>query len=80
MFYLVVFRARSETMKFSSILSSYGIKNAIVNTPRQIAVSCGISVRVDIGALETCKQILSRRQFWTFGGIFLMQNDLYVQQ
>jgi hypothetical protein len=80
MYYLVVFRARSETMKFASLLSSYGVKSVVVNTPRQIAVSCGISVKVDANALNICKQILSRRQFWTFGGIYLMQNDSYVQQ
>lgn len=67
-------------MKFASILSSYGAKCLVVNTPRQIAVSCGISVKVDSGALALCKQILSRRQFWTFAGIYLMQNDSYVQQ
>lgn len=79
MYYLVVFRARSETMKFHSLISSYNVKSSIVNTPRQIAVSCGISVKIDSSALGVAKEILSRRQFFTFAGIYLMQNDTYTR-
>ena len=73
--YLVVFRARSETMKFANLLSSYGYRATIVNTPRKISVACGISVKIDFIALETAKLILSRRQFYTFAGIYKLDND-----
>ena len=73
--YLVVFRARSETMKFANLLSSYGYRATIVNTPRKISVACGISVKIDFIALETAKLILARRQFYTFAGIYKLDND-----
>ncbi len=71
MFYLIVFRARSETMKFYSLLSSYGVTPEIVNTPRQVSVACGISIKIYSKDLPIANDILSRRQFSTFGGIFL---------
>jgi len=71
MFYLIVFRARSETMKFYSLLSSYGVKSEIVNTPRQVSVACGISLKISLQDVTVAKDILSRRQFSTFAGIFI---------
>jgi hypothetical protein len=71
MYYLIVFRARSETMKFYSLLSSYGVKSEVVNTPRQISVACGISLKILSKDLNIAKDILNRREFATFAGIFV---------
>ena len=68
--YIVVFRARSETLKFSSLLSSYRVPNIVVTTPRQISVSCGISVKIGPKGIDIAKTILSRRKFYTFAGIY----------
>ncbi len=76
--YIVVFRARSETLKFSSLLSSYRVPNMVVTTPRQISVSCGISVKIGPKGLDIAKTILSRRQFYTFAGIYTDGKN-YVQ-
>lgn len=76
-YYLVVFRSRNETIKFVNILNSYGFVATVVSTPRQISVSCGISSKIDGKAVEMAKQILQRRQFYTFAGIFLANNDIY---
>ena len=78
-YYLIVFRARSETMKFASLLNSYRILAQIVSTPRQISVSCGISVKINSSGLSISKQILARRQFYTCAGIFLVGNDEYIK-
>ena len=77
--YLVVFRSKSETLKFASILASYGHKSTIVSTPRQISVSCGVSARIDGKALDAAKNIVLRRQFYTFAGIFVSNNNEYVK-
>ncbi len=78
-YYLIVFRARSETMKFSSIISSYGVPTNIVNTPRQISVACGISVKIPEKALSLAQDILKRRQFYTCAGVYLEKNDNYIK-
>lgn len=71
MYYIIVFRARSETMKFYSLISSYGVKSEIVNTPRQVSVACGISLKIASQDIIVAKEILNRRQFSTFAGIFM---------
>ena len=46
----------------------------IISTPRQINVSCGISVRFNPAYEKTAKEVLSRRKFDTFAGLFLAKN------
>ncbi len=76
-YYLVVFRSRNETIKFVNIMNSYNYLASAVTTPRQISVSCGISAKIDGRAVEIAKQILGRRQFYTFAGIYSYSNDQY---
>lgn len=67
---IAVFRARTETINFANILRSYGVNVMIISTPRQINVSCGISVRFNPAYLPKAQEILSRRRFDSFGGIY----------
>lgn len=67
---LAVFRARTDTVSFANLLSSYGEKVQVINTPRQVNVSCGISVKMDNTSLSKAKEILRRRRFDSFGGFF----------
>ena len=66
---LAVFRSRTETLNFASLLKSYGVYCSVVNTPRRINVSCGISVQFSSKDISFVKQILSRRKFDTFAGL-----------
>jgi len=67
---IIVFRSRTETMKFSQLLRSYGVRNSVINTPRQASVSCGISVKVELKYVDTARNILLRRRFDSYGGIY----------
>lgn len=67
---LAVFRARNETITFASFLRSYGISAQIINTPRKINVSCGISVKFLKSQIQIANQLLARRKFETFVGFF----------
>lgn len=66
-------------MKFSTIISSYGVPTSIVSTPRQISVACGISVKIPEKAVKLAQDILKRRQFYTCAGIYFEKNDVYVK-
>lgn len=44
--FLIVFRSRYEAMSFYNYLSSKGYNVKAVNTPRQISLSCGLSIRI----------------------------------
>ncbi|MBE7082675.1 MAG: DUF3343 domain-containing protein [Clostridiales bacterium] len=67
---LAVFRSKTETLNFASILRSYRVPCTIVNTPRSINVSCGISVLFDNKNEQIAKNIISRRGFSTFAGFY----------
>ena len=68
---IATFRARTETINFANILRSYGVNVMIISTPRQINVSCGISVRFNPAYEGKAKEILARRRFDSFGGLYL---------
>ncbi len=67
---LAVFRSKTETLNFASLLRSYGVNCFVINTPRRINVSCGISVKFNSQDLPIAKQIIARRRFDTFGGFY----------
>ena len=67
---LAVFRARTETLAYSQILRSYGVQCAIINTPRQVAVSCGISVKMALNSYDVALSVKQRRNFNSFAGFF----------
>ena len=69
---LAVFRSRTETLNFASLLRSYRVYCVIVNTPRSINVSCGISVKFNNIDRQKVEYVLSRRRFDTFAGIYEM--------
>ena len=70
MYYVAVFRARTQTLTFASLLRSYGANVEIINTPRNLNISCGISARFSANFLPIAKSIISRRTFDTFAGFF----------
>ena len=67
---LAVFRSKTETLNFASLLRSYGVDCFVVNTPRTINVSCGISAKFNKNQLIVAKTIIARRQFSTFAGFY----------
>ena len=72
---LIVFRARSETMNFAMLLRSYKISCQVINTPRVINVSCGVSVKTSIAYLEQIDNILQRRKFSSYGGVYQIEQQ-----
>ena len=76
MYILVTFRSQNNTMSFYQIIKSYGVSARIVQTPRQVQVSCGVSVRVPYGSQGIVMDILSRRRFDTLVGVYELTDTL----
>ena len=72
-YYIAVFRSRTQTILFNQVLRSYGVNCSVINTPRQAEVSCGLSVRFWASDMGLARQILSRREFSSFVGFFKVQ-------
>lgn len=67
---LAVFRARTQTLLFVSLLKSYNIPVFIIDTPRELNISCGISAKFDSIFKDTAECLIARRQFNSFAGFF----------
>ena len=80
MYYIIVFRARSHTINFCRILTSYNVSCEIINTPRILNISCGISIKFNPKDYTIVENILSRRNFDTFGGVFAVEGYGSVQR
>lgn len=72
-FYVAVFRARTQTLIFANLLKSYGVKCNVINTPRVINVSCGISVKLSKFDFVRAQEIINRRKFDSFAGFYLVK-------
>lgn len=52
---LAVFQNRTHALTFSRNLNKMGIKTKIVNTPRELTLSCGLSIQFDYKELNKVK-------------------------
>ncbi|MCI8459117.1 MAG: DUF3343 domain-containing protein [Clostridia bacterium] len=68
--FLFAFRSRTQSMKLYDLLRSGGIACEIVNTPRDIAASCGLSVRVPDEAGERAFDVFEYYKPDTLIGVF----------
>ncbi|MFA6859908.1 MAG: DUF3343 domain-containing protein [Clostridia bacterium] len=74
-YFLISFSSRSQNFEFASLMHSYGAFAVIINTPRQIMSSCGVSVKTNKEGLNFAQSILRRRKFESFNGAFkIIQN------
>ena len=70
---VVAFRSRAHTIKFSSLLSSNGVINEIINTPKEAGVGCGLSVKIRKEQFEIVKRAVHLVKANSFAGFFLVK-------
>ena len=71
---LLVFSTRDGAMALYDYCLSRRMPCGIVNTPREISASCGISVKVGTRDAEYLKRIVSKIP--TYVGAYLVNNTL----
>ena len=77
---IIAFKSRNNLQSFARTLRLYGINVSIVNTPRSVSVSCGLSARVEYRYLNTIKTALSQIDLSSFIGIYAVtRNGVYEQ-
>ena len=67
---IAVFQNRSHTMSFASHLKRLGARCRVVDTPRELSVSCGVSVVFSSKNLKQARFILSSTNLNTLIGVF----------
>ena len=59
-FGIAAFRSRQQVMRFDSALRRRGLRAAVLSTPRDVSLGCGLSVQFDLNdasaVLETYRQ------------------------
>ena len=67
---LATFRVRTETMRFFGAMKRRGMPVAVVNTPKEAHVGCGVSVRFPIEGWNVARSILRYGGYDSFAGFF----------
>jgi hypothetical protein len=52
---IITFQSTNFAMQAEALFKSQGVKHQIIPTPREITLSCGISIRLDTGMLNKVK-------------------------
>ncbi len=55
---ILSFRSRNALYSFSKILNSNNIKHSVINTPRTISTSCGLSIKTSYNYFSSIANIL----------------------
>lgn len=69
---IAVFGNRNQSMQFASYLKRMGVRCKTISTPRELSVSCGISVIFPSQNLTQAKFVLNRYKFSTFVRLYGM--------
>ena len=72
---IAVFSNRNQSMQFASYLKRMNIACKTVNTPRELSVSCGISVVFPANALKQAQYIIQKNRFEAFVNFFIIKNN-----
>ena len=70
---VITFKSRASVVAFSEFLNSNGIKNDIINTPKEANVGCGLSIRVQKSAFLFVKRAIYVKGVKNFVGFFLVR-------
>lgn len=71
----IAFSSRNSLYYFQSYITRLGFSNSIINTPRGISISCGLSLKIDASALTHIINIIRQNQTTGFIGIFVSENS-----
>lgn len=57
---IAAFRSRTQVLRLEAQLKRDGVPCAVVSTPREVALGCGLSVRFDLADLDRVRRALTR--------------------
>lgn len=67
---IAVFVNRSQSQLFSKMLYRRGIPSSIISTPRDLGVSCGLSVRINMAHLNVARVVLRSGNYNSFKNFY----------
>lgn len=76
---IAVYTARNSSMQLHQRLNSVRIASRIINTPRELSVGCGLSVKFDDGNFHRVKAQVAALSSFSFAGIWKESGGKYVR-
>ena len=74
---LAVFKSRSETLGFISLLRANGVPASAMATPKEAGVGCGLSARFEEVFFSRARNVLARKRYGSFAGFMKKSNFGY---
>jgi hypothetical protein len=57
-YFFISFDTTTRAMQAEDTLKGLGVKNTIIPTPREVTVSCGLSIKLDPSAIEVVRDLV----------------------
>ena len=74
--YIVIsFKSRNNLQLFAKLMRSNSIPAEIINTPRSISISCGLSARTEFRFYKAVVNLLFKSNLNGFLGIYLVEKQ-----
>ena len=70
---IAVFTIRTSTMQFSMMLNRNGIANSVIETPKSISASCGVSVKISTKNFQRAKEIFFQNRVKNFSRFYYVK-------
>lgn len=70
---LIAFKSRNSIYSFSNFLKTVNIKSDIINTPRSISSSCGLSLKISLYHYQNVINIIKNKSNLNIIGLFIFE-------
>ena len=57
---IAAYRSRSQVLRLETLLRQEGVVCAVVSTPREVALGCGLSVRFELEDVERVRRVVGK--------------------
>ena len=74
---LAVFNNRNQTMQFASYLKRLNVRCKTISTPRELSLSCGLSVLFAENGLAQANLILRSYAIYSFVGFYVVSDGVF---
>lgn len=76
MYIVAVFFNRTQALQFADVMRKMGVKINVINTPREITNSCGLSVMFPNEKISRARVVLNSGNFPSFKGFYVKKSGL----
>lgn len=70
---IAAFRSRQQVLMLENALKREGLNVDVINTPRDVALGCGLSVRFDMKDIDRVQRVISGRRPQNMVGIYRVE-------